>query len=121
MFLQLRSILRSKHLKHAVTEEVGAPAYDIIQRHVLKRKSHPQTTGKPTWIMSANVSTFFKAVNQNSGIPLASSALRQTLENQNSMPLVVFPIGFGEKWFQNQKKMKKHQCCQCSNQRVLKH
>ena len=33
--------------------------------------------------MSANVSTFFKAVNQNSGIPLASSTLRQTLENQN--------------------------------------
>ena len=83
MSLPLRSILRSKHLKHAVTEEViGAPAYDITQ-HVLKRKSHPQTTGKPTWIMSANVSTFFKAVNQNSGIPLASSTLRQTLENQN--------------------------------------
>jgi len=70
--------------------------------------------------MSANVSTFFKAVNQNSGIPLASSALRQTLENQNSMLLVVFPVGFAEKWFQNQKKMKKHQCCQCTNQRVFK-
>lgn len=113
MFLQLRSILRSKHLKHAVTEEVGAPAYGIIQ-HVLKRKSYPHTTGKPTWIMSANVSTFFKAVNQNSGIPLASSALRQTLQNQNSMLLVAFPIGFGEQWFKNQKKMKKNQCCQCT-------
>ena len=112
MFLQLRSILRSKHLKHAVTEEVGAPAYGIIQ-HVLKRKSYPHTTGKPTWIMSANVSTFFKAVNQNSGIPLASSA-RQTLQNQNSMLLVAFPIGFGEQWFKNQKKMKKNQCCQCT-------
>ena len=39
----------------------------------LENKRAKQLKATQTWIMSANMSTFFIAVNQNSGMPLASS------------------------------------------------
>ena len=47
-------------------------------------KRAEQLKATQTWIMSANMSTFFIAVNQNSGMPLASSDSHRDNKNNKT-------------------------------------